>query len=112
MTRRPSEKRPAGLWKKVIPLGGGACSKAAEIAPVSELESPKLNIAGKLHCLSQETGQGTSNRASVVEIATHDTICLCFFVNASINLSFDVEKDTCIQFKQHFAALVTVFTVM
>lgn len=44
--RRPSEYRPAGLAKKDWPLGGGDQVKAAEIAPVSELESPKLKMAG------------------------------------------------------------------
>jgi hypothetical protein len=32
--------------KKVLPLGGGAAPKAAESPPVSELESPKLKMAG------------------------------------------------------------------
>ncbi|GER25357.1 hypothetical protein STAS_00931 [Striga asiatica] len=40
-------KRPAGPRKKDSPLGGGAWPKAAERPPVSEFESPKLNIAGK-----------------------------------------------------------------
>lgn len=52
MTRRPSEKRPAGLWKNVSPLGGGAWPNAAERPPVSELESPKLKIAGKLQAFN------------------------------------------------------------
>lgn len=45
---RPSENRPAGAWKKVSPLGKGACPKAADSPPVSEFESPKLKMAGKL----------------------------------------------------------------
>jgi hypothetical protein len=48
MRRRPSLYLPEGLLKKVSPLGGGAAPKAAERPPVSELESPKLKIAGKL----------------------------------------------------------------
>lgn len=48
ITRRPSLNRPAGEWKNVSPLGGGAGLKAAEMPPVSEFESPKLNMAGKL----------------------------------------------------------------
>lgn len=44
--RRPSEYRPAGLSKKDWPLGGTDQENAAEIAPVSELESPKLKMAG------------------------------------------------------------------
>lgn len=48
MTKRPSQYLPAGFLKKVSPLGGDAAPKAAERPPVSELESPKLKIAGKL----------------------------------------------------------------
>lgn len=33
--------------KKVLPLGGGAAPKSDDRPPVSELESPKLNTAGK-----------------------------------------------------------------
>lgn len=47
MMRRPSEYLPAGIPKKVSPLGGGAGPKAADNPPVSELESPKLKMAGK-----------------------------------------------------------------
>lgn len=50
MTRRPSQYLPAGVWKKVMPLGGPACPNAADKPPVSEFESPKLNMAGKSHC--------------------------------------------------------------
>ena len=49
MTRRPSQYLPAGEPGKVIPWGGPAWPKAAERPPVSELESPKLKIAGKWH---------------------------------------------------------------
>lgn len=49
MTRRPSQYRPAGEPKKEEPWGGPAWPKAAERPPVSELESPKLKIAGKWH---------------------------------------------------------------
>lgn len=52
MTRRPSQNLPAALPKKVVsPLGESSCSRAAERAPVSEFESPKLYIAGNLHIL-------------------------------------------------------------
>ncbi|KAG6536404.1 hypothetical protein ZIOFF_001458 [Zingiber officinale] len=47
MRRRPSQYRPAGLPKKDSPWGGGAAPKAADSPPVSELESPKLKMAGK-----------------------------------------------------------------
>lgn len=47
MTRRPSQYLPAGLPKYVSPFGGGACPNTADRPPVSELESPKLNNAGK-----------------------------------------------------------------
>lgn len=46
MIRRPSLALPAGLWKKVSPNGSVFGKNAADIPPVSELESPKLNIAG------------------------------------------------------------------
>lgn len=49
MVRRPSLYRPTGMPKKVRPKGGGTAEKRAESAPVSELESPKLKIAGKSH---------------------------------------------------------------
>ncbi|RWV77361.1 hypothetical protein GW17_00061824 [Ensete ventricosum] len=45
--RRPSQYLPAGAPKKVSPCGGGAGPKAADSPPVSELESPKLKMAGK-----------------------------------------------------------------
>ncbi|CAK9174817.1 unnamed protein product [Ilex paraguariensis] len=47
ITRRPSESRPVDLPKKVRPLGRltGKPSPATS-PPVSELESPKLNITG------------------------------------------------------------------
>lgn len=46
MIRRPSLALPAGLWKKVSPHGAAIGKNAAAIPPVSELESPKLYIAG------------------------------------------------------------------
>lgn len=49
MMRRPSEARPEGCLKKVWPYGDGISATAALQAPVSELESPKLYIAGNLH---------------------------------------------------------------
>ena len=47
MMRRPSERRPVDLRKKVRPLGKltGKPSPATS-PPVSELESPKENITG------------------------------------------------------------------
>ena len=48
MTSCPSQNLPEGLPKKVSPLGEGSRSYAADLPPVSEFESPKLNIAGKL----------------------------------------------------------------
>lgn len=44
-------RRPAGEWKNVSPLGGGAWPNAAERPPVSEFELPKLKMAGKLQLL-------------------------------------------------------------
>lgn len=39
---RPSQTLPAGFRKKVSPLGHWRGKMAADIAPVSEFESPKL----------------------------------------------------------------------
>lgn len=49
MTRRPSEARPDGFLKYVIPNGYLSAGKAAQKPPVSEFESPKLKIAGNEH---------------------------------------------------------------
>lgn len=49
MIKRPSQYLPDGVWKYVSPLGGRACPNTAERPPVSEFESPKLKMAGKLH---------------------------------------------------------------
>ena len=56
MIKRPSEKRPDGLRKNVCPLGGpsGKAIPAAK-PPVSEFESPKLKIAGKLKLAEELT---------------------------------------------------------
>lgn len=54
--RRPSEYRPAGLLKKDWPLGGTDQENAAEIAPVSELESPKLKMAGQSQVCKAKVG--------------------------------------------------------
>lgn len=60
ITRRPSEYRPAGLWKNVSPLGGGAWPQTADKPPVSEFESPKLNMAGKSQLVAvANTNHGT-----------------------------------------------------
>jgi len=72
--RRPSENRPFGEWKKVIPLGGGACPNAAERPPVSELESPKLKMALKLVSLPPIA----LLCISVIEITSHLTNCINF----------------------------------
>lgn len=68
MIRRPSEYRPEGLPKKVSPLGGGTRPKAAEAAPVSELESPKLNTAGKRQVLDDEL-RNEANRTMAIPTA-------------------------------------------
>ena len=65
----------------MCPLGGGACPNAAESPPVSEFESPKLNIAGKLHSLVQMVGVG--GKKSVIETAT-DMMCLNFFASIAL----------------------------
>jgi len=47
MTRRPSDKRPVDLRKKVRPLGRLIGKPSPEASPpVSELESPKTNTTG------------------------------------------------------------------
>ena len=65
ITRRPSEYLPAGEWKYVSPLGGGACPNAADKPPVSEFESPKLKMAGKLHLVMEIVGLGSSNAIEI-----------------------------------------------
>lgn len=47
MIRRPSLSLPDGLLKNTSPYGHRMGSKAAEMAPVSEFESPKLKTTGK-----------------------------------------------------------------
>nr|GMD26443.1 nitrate transporter [Ipomoea batatas] len=54
MMRRPSETRPEGFPKKVIPFGGRTRAKAADELPVSEFESPKLKIAGMWQLLLED----------------------------------------------------------
>lgn len=46
ITRRPLEYRPFGLPKNDWPLGGSGMANTLAAEPVSEFESPKLNIAG------------------------------------------------------------------
>jgi hypothetical protein len=53
ITRRPSQKRPEECPKKLSPLGRGTSDMAAEIAPVSEFESPKLYMAGNPQLLPE-----------------------------------------------------------
>lgn len=73
ITRRPSEYRPAGEWKYVSPLGGGACPNAADKPPVSEFESPKLKMAGNSHLVMDMVGLGSSN---AIEITRLKIICM------------------------------------
>lgn len=67
----PSQGRPEGLPKKVTPLGGGTRWKAADMPPVSEFESPKLKIAGKLQRPTERVRDGPKlPRLLVAENAT------------------------------------------
>ena len=47
--RRPLQDLPERVPKKFWPLGGCTHVNAADMAPVSEFESPKVNIAGYSH---------------------------------------------------------------
>lgn len=53
MRSRPSLYRLTGLWKKVSPYGNASASvmngNATWMPPVSDVESPKLKIAGNSH---------------------------------------------------------------
>lgn len=64
MTRRPSQYLPAGAPKKVSPLGTETVEKAADMPPVSELESPKLKMAGKEHGGDEEEMVGRESELS------------------------------------------------
>lgn len=61
--RRPSENLPEGNPKKVSPYGKltGPIEKEDDKPPVSEFESPKLKMAGKLHA-EDETGSKRNKR--------------------------------------------------
>lgn len=48
MIRRPSQALPAGTRKYVSPFGHGVGPIDTDRPPVSELESPKLKMAGNL----------------------------------------------------------------
>lgn len=65
MIRRPSQNLPEGLPKKVLPLGKGTRPNVAETAPVSEFESPKLYIPGKLQAFV-ELRNGTTKTMPVI----------------------------------------------
>ena len=64
--RRPSECLPADLPKNATPFGGGTSPMAAEIAPVSEFESPKLKTAGKLQLLDKADNFSVSPRSKTM----------------------------------------------
>ena len=66
--RRPSEYLPAGIPKKVSPLGGGACPNAAERPPVSEFESPKLKMAGNSHGGDEADSSPENTSSTVVSV--------------------------------------------
>ena len=63
MRRRPSERRPVDLRKKVRPLGErtGNPSPATK-PPVSELESPKLKMTGGRRVHWEKTREGGRRR--------------------------------------------------
>ena len=66
MMRRPSQNRPAGLLKKICPLGGSRRSPIpATRPPVSEFESPKLKTAGKLNCMECARGEKMKMKARI-----------------------------------------------
>lgn len=75
MVRRPSLHRPTGMPKNVWPKGSGNDMKRADIPPVSELESPKLKIAGKLQsaCALRESCS-TSIKGSNVNLVVADVV--------------------------------------
>lgn len=69
MIRRPSQNRPAGLLKKICPLGGSRRSPTpATRPPVSEFESPKLKTAGKLNCMECTRGEKMKMKARIRRI--------------------------------------------
>ena len=94
ITRRPSEYRPDGVWKNVSPLGGGACPNAADKPPVSEFESPKLNMAGKLHLDKAVVGFGSNaNEITRPKIMTYKEYWGSMRDTKDINFFFLAEWD-------------------
>lgn len=72
----PSQARPEGFLKKVMPLGGYDAGKAAQKPPVSEFESPKLKIALNSHLGSVESAEPAINTTKItvnVEISGADS---------------------------------------
>ena len=63
----PSQARPEGFLKKVMPLGGYGAGKAAQKPPVSEFESPKLKIALNSHLGSVEIAETAINAMKTTE---------------------------------------------
>lgn len=61
----PSQARPEGFLKKVMPLGGYGAGKAAQKPPVSEFESPKLKIALNSHLGSVENAETSINTMKI-----------------------------------------------
>lgn len=70
----PSQYLPEGLRKKVSPLGERSLLNAADLPPVSELESPKLNIAGKLQSLRLPRFFRRPNAARIENATTRNII--------------------------------------
>ena len=82
MTRRPSEARPTGWRKKVWPLGGAAWPNTADKPPVSEFESPKLKMAGKLQGCAVDSLGHSSN---VIDNNIIKPITACLKLLGSMN---------------------------
>lgn len=82
MTTLPSEARPAGLLKYVIPKGLDCAGNAAQKPPVSELESPKLKMAPISHLAALKgipdtpNTQTTMNFQSPTESIADKKTCL------------------------------------
>lgn len=54
-----------GCGNKSLHLGKGLVQKLQTGPPVSEFESPKLNMAGKEHDLTEMLGLGSTNVAQI-----------------------------------------------
>ena len=73
--RRPSQALPERTPKKLSPLGGWTPVNAADAAPVSEFESPKLMIAGKWQFLEAEAAiVGFEESVSAIKTQTLKTM--------------------------------------